>query len=156
MPRIQHPEWLHKELLQRNDRFKQGLIGDFFSKKGPKLTVDEYNKQQEATVPDIEEIGSSGTKRPPMPKNRKRNRQEEEEIIMNQSWEEALGEMPPFGKTVEERRKWFLFQKRKWSYQRKQKKLLRRAGRRGQPSSSSSTGTAQNHSDNLLRNSFIT
>ena len=110
------------------------------------MTVDEYNKQQEATVPDIEEIGSSGTKRPPMPKNRKRNRQEEEEIIMNQSWEEALGEMPPFGKTVEERRKWFLFQKRKWSYQRKQKKLLRRAGRRVQPSTSSNTGTAKSKS----------
>ena len=79
-----------------------------------------------------------------MPKNRKRNRQEEEEIIMNQSWEEALGEMPPFGKTIEERRKWFLFQKRKWAYQRKQKKLLRRAGRRVQPSSSTGpTGTAK-------------
>ena len=73
MPRIKHPEWLHKELLQRNDRFKQGQIGDFFSKKGTKMTVDEYNRQQVAHVADIEEIGATGTKIPPLPKNRKRN-----------------------------------------------------------------------------------
>ena len=85
VPRIKHPDWLHKELLQRNDRFKQGQIGDFFAKKGTKMTVEEYNAKQVAQVADIEEIGATGTKRPPMPKNRKRTRAEEEEILMNQA-----------------------------------------------------------------------
>ena len=40
---------------------------DFFKKSGPKVSVEEFNQNQVDIVPDIEEVGATGTKRPPMP-----------------------------------------------------------------------------------------
>ena len=95
------------------------------------MTTEEYNaEQKENTPPDIEDIGNK-QKNPQKITNigRKRTRQEEEELFVGRSWKDALGEMPPFGDTAQERRKWFKFQKQKWQFQRKQRQILRRTGK---------------------------
>ena len=43
VPRIKHPDWLHKQLLQRNDKLKQHKMTDHF-KMSRKQTTEEYNQ----------------------------------------------------------------------------------------------------------------
>ena len=56
-------------------------------------------------------------------------KKEEEELFVGRTWKDALGEMPPFGETAQERKKWFKFQKQKWQFQRKQRQILRKTGK---------------------------
>ena len=45
VPRIAHPDWLHKKVLERNDVFKQRRITDMFStapKPKPQSQVQNY------------------------------------------------------------------------------------------------------------------
>ena len=94
-------------------------------KIGKKMTTDEYNlAQKENTPPDIEDLGKIKTFQP-----RKRTRQEEEDLIVGKTWKEALGEMPPFGASDSQRAKWFKFQKLKWQFQRKQRRIMKRTGK---------------------------
>ena len=129
VPRIKHPEWLHKQLLQRNDSFKQHKMTDHFKLGKNRQTTDEYNAaQKENTPPDIEDCA-----KPSAP--RKRTREEEEDLIVGRTWKEALGEMPVWGSTHAQRQKWFKFQKLKWQFQRKKRKIMHRTGKvnRGVP-----------------------
>ena len=39
VPRISHPDWLHKRLLEKNDKFQQKRITDMFTRR----TLDEVH-----------------------------------------------------------------------------------------------------------------
>lgn len=34
MPRVKHPDWLHKKLLEKNDVYKQKKISELFIREG--------------------------------------------------------------------------------------------------------------------------
>lgn len=34
MPRVRHPDWLHKKLLEKNDVYKQKKINELFASEG--------------------------------------------------------------------------------------------------------------------------
>ena len=106
VPRIQHPEWLHKKIMEKNDTLKQRKISELFT-SAPKKQV----------LADMEDM----VKRTPLkPKNviiNKRPREEELEQDLSKSWRQVLGNPPPRTKVKE----WILFQKKKWQWQKKQK-----------------------------------
>ena len=53
VPRIRHPDWLHRRVMAQDDKFRQHKVTDFFSKK----TADSQQTQQ-ADV-DMEDFGAS-------------------------------------------------------------------------------------------------
>lgn len=54
VPRVQHPEWLHKRVLQKNDTFKQRRINDLFT-AAPKKPLE-----RDGEVGDIEDMAGEG------------------------------------------------------------------------------------------------
>lgn len=122
VPRVQHPDWLHKKVLEKNDSFKQRRINELF-KVAPK-PVEE--------VRDIEDsVGSSSnasgraTGGVPIVTNRKRTRTQEVSDTQPKTWREALGEPPHLGNSREELSEWIKFQKKKWRFQLEQRRKLR-------------------------------
>ena len=111
VPRVRHPDWLHKKMLEKNDTFKQRRITDMFS---------ACPKPQ---VPDMEDFGT----RPPLSEKRpmvttsKRKRGSDNENFseedLNKTWREVMGNPPSYGTTKEQRVAWIAFQKRKWVFQ---------------------------------------
>lgn len=133
VPRVQYPDWLHKKMLAKQDKFKTRKITDMFSVqpkeiKEREVETDEGNVN---TEPDMEDIGknpsSSGQIRPVV-HTVKRKRQESPPP-QHTHWKDALGPPPPFGNTKEERRQWILFQKKKWLWQMQQRGLRNRSKR---------------------------
>lgn len=116
VPRVQHPDWLHKKMLEKNDVFKQRRINEMF-KSIPK-TIEPT---------DIEDsVGSPSTSAGiPIITSRKRTRTEPSEDIEPKTWREALGNPPEMGSTREELVEWISFQKKKWRFQIQQRKKLR-------------------------------
>ncbi|CRK94685.1 CLUMA_CG008185, isoform A [Clunio marinus] len=116
VPRVQHPDWLHKKMLEKNDVFKQRRINDMFKAK---------------PIRDIEDtVGSSSTAGgiPIVTTKRKRTRTECEEENQQQqpkTWREALGNPPEIGTTKEELIEWIKFQKKKWRWQIESRKKFR-------------------------------
>ena len=43
VPRIAHPDWLHKKLLEKNDIYKQKRINEMFAAAPKSLQQDEQN-----------------------------------------------------------------------------------------------------------------
>ncbi|XP_030759546.1 DNA polymerase epsilon catalytic subunit A [Sitophilus oryzae] len=131
VPRVRHPDWLHKKILEKNDTCKQRRITDMFSR----CSKEEFSRSNEASssIGDMEDIGSKQTspafKTPTVAtvnKKRKRgpdkdNQFTEEEL--DKTWREVLGNPPPFGTTKKSKTEWILFQKRKWLFQSLQKNL---------------------------------
>jgi DNA polymerase epsilon subunit 1 len=119
VPRVQHPDWLHKKMLEKNDVFKQRRINELFKPSTKPVTP----------LRDIEESagGPSTFKSPGVPivTNRKRTRTENNEETQPKTWREALGSPPEMGTTKEELVEWIKFQKKKWRFQIEQRKKLR-------------------------------
>ncbi len=151
VPRIQHPDWLHKKILEKNDVLKQRKISEMFRPSAKKqqqtpsqLPIDE-NSAQDADadlfggVGDIEDAGGSKGRMPLGPKNisvvstnkRKRAPSGNDKEDLSKSWREVLGNPPPRSNVKE----WIAFQKKKWAYQLKQ-----RASSRPSDSTSASKG----------------
>lgn len=135
VPRVRHPDWLHKKMLEKNDNFKQRRINDMFAK---------------VAKTDIEECAGNVQPKPQQPVAvvTKRKRQNErdgefEGVDFTKSWRDILGTPPPFGKTKvqflisfcffllfvsffffiqDERTAWLMFHKKKWRYQMLQRK----------------------------------
>ncbi|XP_044265120.1 DNA polymerase epsilon catalytic subunit 1 isoform X2 [Tribolium madens] len=107
VPRVRHPDWLHKKMLEKNDTFKQRRITDMFKPQ----------------IRDIEDFGTtSGTteKRPIVTTvKRKRGSDESEfdEEDLGKTWREVMGNPPPYGSTKQHHVAWIAFQKRKWLFQ---------------------------------------
>ena len=123
VPRISHPEWLHKKILEKNDVFKQRKISEMFSsvKKFNNSPAEVFHSSQPTTLVDIEDVGSSNGKKPLGLSNvtvtQKRKRQEADETDLSKSWREVLGNPPPRSQV----RDWIAFQKKKWDWQKKQR-----------------------------------
>ncbi|XP_028400533.1 DNA polymerase epsilon catalytic subunit A-like [Dendronephthya gigantea] len=136
VPRCLHPDWLHKRLLEKNDVFKQQRITQMFSVvPKSKAPADEDSNVNSDSVRDIEDIGHSSTtahstlpvatKRKSSVLNNSSNTQSSD-ADLSKSWMEVLGPPPPIGETKAERAVWVEFQKRKWEFQRKQRKEKKR------------------------------
>jgi DNA polymerase epsilon subunit 1 len=128
VPRVQHPDWLHKKMLEKTDVCKQQRINRMFS-VAPKPQNDENH------IPDIEDMGATtNLHTAPRPvshqhgrnASRKRNEsavnqsaahESQERESQSQTWREVLGEPPSLGKTKEERVAWLEYHKRKWKLQ---------------------------------------
>ncbi|KAG5315775.1 DPOE1 polymerase, partial [Acromyrmex insinuator] len=120
VPRVQHPPWLHKKVMEKSSSHRQKKITDIFS-----VVDKDISHANSAEEPcDIEDLaGPSTSFTTPMSivNKRKRQHSDEDETIRAKSWKEALGSPPPMGKTKEERLKWLEFHKKKWAFQAKQR-----------------------------------
>ncbi|XP_077998858.1 DNA polymerase epsilon catalytic subunit A-like [Glandiceps talaboti] len=143
VPRVHHPDWLHKKLLEKNDIFKQQRISEMFApvqkKKDAQPDINDDNDTGN-DIMDIEDIGSrkpkgahQGTLLATV--SRKRQRSAESSRLdsqsidgsqLCQSWRDVLGPPPSLGKTKEERKAWLLYHKKKWQLQAKQRKERKR------------------------------
>ncbi|XP_070201892.1 DNA polymerase epsilon catalytic subunit A-like [Littorina saxatilis] len=139
VPRIVHPDWLRKKMLERNDVFKQKKISEIFAPQQRKAinvaeacedgaddTTDTPSSQTPA-VRDIEDTGGR-TQLPTGPRvavSLKRKRDQagldsqggSQNSDLSQTWREALGPPPPMGTTKEARKVWVTYHKKKWSLQ---------------------------------------
>ena len=117
VPRIKHPDWLHKKMLEKNDAFKQRRIDEIFSaKKKPDLMdIEDFNKDPSSTTDNEVDIIATVARV-------KRKRPIIEEVdITKQNWKDALGPPPPFSQVKTEYLKWLNYHKKKWEWQSKQK-----------------------------------
>ncbi|MFT7808498.1 DNA polymerase epsilon catalytic subunit A isoform X1 [Arapaima gigas] len=133
VPRVRHPDWLHKKLLEKNDIYKQKKISELFVSEGKRQVCSESKE-----MPDMEDFGMQ---RPPLQPailistKRKRASQvgesqvESQELELTQSWREILGPPPPTGKTKEERLVWLRYHKKKWELQLRQRREHRKRRR---------------------------
>ncbi|XP_029296654.1 DNA polymerase epsilon catalytic subunit A [Cottoperca gobio] len=129
VPRVRHPDWLHKKLLEKNDIYKQKKISELFTSEGKRQVAHQPLEAGQAA--DIEDFGM-----PPRPlqpailisTKRKRAFQgedsqvESQDLELTQSWREILGPPPSMGKTREERLVWLRYHKKKWELQLRQRK----------------------------------
>lgn len=110
VPRVKHPDWLHKRLLNRSDTKRQRKITEIFAAAPVRANNGDSNDESDeegnrpAEVNDIEDIasGSGGITRAPLPvanvaNKRKRGGSVEAEEDYSKSWREALGPPPPIG-----------------------------------------------------------
>ncbi|KAK8403806.1 hypothetical protein O3P69_000115 [Scylla paramamosain] len=134
VPRVPHPKWLHKRMMERNDTLKQKRITDMFSviaKPTPRpQTVEEDSEDLFASqeTPDIEDVLSSNSINkkalgPAVTSKRKRpaDSLQADTSHLNRSWRDALGNPPKMGSSKEGLRAWIQFQKKKWEFQQQQR-----------------------------------
>ena len=123
VPRVQHPDWLHKKMLEKTDGRKQRKITDIFQREErPPVENDaeeEDSGSDEAegdktadSVPDMEDIGMAdehSKHRPTVASVSKRKRgfsDDEEETstkensLLTDNWRKVLGNPPPSGETA--------------------------------------------------------
>ncbi|CAG5130840.1 unnamed protein product, partial [Candidula unifasciata] len=131
VPRIPHPDWLRKKMLERNDVYKQKKISEIFAPSTREKITDKAEEKshvedsaQEPTIRDIEDTAGGSKKTPRLvgmaiSHKRKRGLSGEEtgQHAAPEDWRAVLGPMPPVGKTKEERRLWVEYQKKKWAIQ---------------------------------------
>ncbi|XP_026280416.1 DNA polymerase epsilon catalytic subunit 1 [Frankliniella occidentalis] len=137
VPRVRHPDWLHKKMMEKNDTLKQRRITELFSVKPkeksqeePEATGDEEDgiaRSEDlfgSEVIDMEDIGNDGTSPVggrPICNKRKRLQtppnSNQDSSLTSQDWREALGPPPSMGTSKEERMAWIQYQKKKWALQ---------------------------------------
>ncbi|XP_029426854.1 DNA polymerase epsilon catalytic subunit A isoform X2 [Rhinatrema bivittatum] len=139
VPRVRHPDWLHKKLLEKNDVYKQKKINELFVSEGKRQisTNQPTTDLQPSQVADMEDFGVTKRLHTAIPISSKRkwvllaeeNQQESQDLELTQSWREILGPPPPIGITKEERLVWLRYHKRKWELQAKQRRERRKKRR---------------------------
>lgn len=131
VPRVRHPDWLHKKLLEKNDVYKQKKINELFTSEGKKQVTAHTApaSSQSSQVADLEDFGVAKRIQPAIPISTKRKRtsagesqQESQDVELTQSWREILGPPPPTGTTKEERLVWLRYHKKKWELQARQRR----------------------------------
>ncbi|VVD01009.1 unnamed protein product [Leptidea sinapis] len=140
VPRVQYPDWLHKKMMAKSDKFKTRKITDMFSAKPKEVkevdSDDEGDVAEDAAVMDtdknllmdMEDIGKEGSSKDIRPVVHKVKRKREQSPAKEfATWREALGAPPPFGTTKEEHLAWIVFQKKKWMWQMEQRGLRNRS-----------------------------
>uniref|UniRef100_A0A3P8WLR8 DNA polymerase epsilon catalytic subunit n=1 Tax=Cynoglossus semilaevis TaxID=244447 RepID=A0A3P8WLR8_CYNSE len=134
VPRVRHPDWLHKKLLEKNDIYKQKKINELFTCEGKRQVSAPQNMSPGQTA-DMEDFGLPAKPLQPailISTKRKRVSQGEESQIesqdmeLTQSWREILGPPPPMGNTREEILVWLRYHKKKWELQLRQRKERRK------------------------------
>ncbi|KAL9894607.1 DNA polymerase epsilon catalytic subunit 1 isoform 1-T1 [Glossina fuscipes fuscipes] len=124
VPRIQHPDWLHKRIMEKNDVLKQRRINELFvTKPKPKPTFTENSGMHSENVQDIEDLMDAADivdNRPRVTKRGRESNDEESVVDANaeiNTWRRALGPPPPIGNTRAEIVEWVRFHKKKWAWQ---------------------------------------
>ncbi|XP_029052112.1 DNA polymerase epsilon catalytic subunit 1 isoform X1 [Osmia bicornis bicornis] len=139
VPRVKHPDWLHKRVVGKSATYKQKKITDLFT------TIPKDREQEDSDTSldssgtrDIEDLVDDGQhfKRQIPIVNQRKRKYSEDETDNNKPWKEALGTPPSMGTTKEERLKWLEFHKQKWAYQAKQR-AQHQANKRNKTSTSS-------------------
>ncbi|XP_075749504.1 DNA polymerase epsilon catalytic subunit 1 [Rhipicephalus microplus] len=145
VPRVAHPPWLHKRLLEKNDVLKQKRISELFT-AAPKQQPEPATAEDSAGTADIEDLGQPGSSSEARPvvatvTHRKRGRSHEnsKEESLKKSWRETLGPPPPLGQTRAEMIEWLQFHKKKWAHQKRQRQDRTKRVNRGANSLSSAT-----------------
>ncbi|GAB6019923.1 hypothetical protein CHUAL_001454 [Chamberlinius hualienensis] len=119
VPRIAHPGWLHKKLLDKTDVLRQKRINEIFSVK--------HIEKNDIVTTDIEDIVKLSVPKPTMPVSSKRKRvtnlNKNDKSRLDLSWREALGPPPSKGTTKESFQRWLVYQKKKWTFQRENRKI---------------------------------
>ncbi|KAJ8316130.1 hypothetical protein KUTeg_006144 [Tegillarca granosa] len=121
VPRVPHPDWLHKKMMERNDVFKQKKISEIFAptqRKTAEVTSKNSlfpSEEPSQDITDIEDMGTS--KNTPngiaVTHKRKRDRtsldnmensmNDSQALDSSQSWRDVLGAPPPMGKSKRRR-----------------------------------------------------
>ncbi|XP_061721749.1 DNA polymerase epsilon catalytic subunit 1 [Cydia pomonella] len=157
VPRVQYPDWLHKKMLAKTDKFKTRKITDMFTAQPREKRPDAANEDNDGNVDtevDMEDIGKDATPRPFRPMVTVKRKREESPVKEAATWREAFGPPPPFGTTREERRAWILFQKKKWKWQIEQRKMSNRS-KRGRMDNESPLGAPRSLRPGATLGSFI-
>uniref|UniRef100_A0A2K6NW00 DNA polymerase epsilon catalytic subunit n=1 Tax=Rhinopithecus roxellana TaxID=61622 RepID=A0A2K6NW00_RHIRO len=137
VPRVKHPDWLHKKLLEKNDVYKQKKISELFTLQGRRqVTMAEASEDSpRPSAPDMEDFGLVKPPHPAAPVAVKRKRvlwesqEESQDLTPTVPWQEILGQPPALGTTQEEWLVWLRFHKKKWQLQARQR-LARRKRQR--------------------------
>ncbi|XP_037818567.1 DNA polymerase epsilon catalytic subunit 1 [Lucilia sericata] len=140
VPRVQHPDWLHKKISEKNDVFKQRRINEMFtSRPKPKPAMTSSSNDSEAKdvdIADMEDLAGveqTTDGRPRVTKRRRANSDEEENEPSqpeHTSWRQALGQPPPIGTTRKEIVEWVKFQKLKWAWQLERRQRYKQQNKR--------------------------
>ncbi|MEJ1281892.1 polymerase (DNA directed) epsilon [Cricetulus griseus] len=132
VPRVKHPDWLHKKLLEKNDIYKQKKISELFVLEGKRQIVMAQASESSLSVctPDIEDFGLTKPYHSAAPVATKRKRvwesqEDSQDNALTVPWQEVLGQPPSLGSTQEEWLVWLRFHKKKWQLQAQQR-LARR------------------------------
>lgn len=157
VPRVRHPDWLHKRMLEKNDVCKQQKISEMFSRApkpveqtpGESMELDEprsTGNQKRALDEDSPNLEDLGHKAPslttslghtPRVTKHARTLTSSQQLGARESWRDVLGPPPHMGSTREEYVAWLTYHKRKWKLQkiRRQEKrqLLAQQERGGGP-----------------------
>uniref|UniRef100_A0A8C5NU58 DNA polymerase epsilon catalytic subunit n=1 Tax=Jaculus jaculus TaxID=51337 RepID=A0A8C5NU58_JACJA len=133
VPRVKHPDWLHKKLLEKNDVYKQKKISELFVHEGKRQIVMARIPESSPRLcaPEIEDFGLIKPHHSAVPIATKRKRvvwesqEESQDLVLTVPWLEILGQPPSLGTTQEEWLVWLRFHKKKWQLQAQQR-LARR------------------------------
>ncbi|XP_005403009.1 PREDICTED: DNA polymerase epsilon catalytic subunit A isoform X4 [Chinchilla lanigera] len=137
VPRVRHPDWLHKKLLEKSDVYKQKKISELFVLEGKRQIVMAQAPEGSPRpgAPDIEDFGFTKPPHPTVPVATKRKRvlwesqEESQDLMLTVPWQEILGQPPALGTSQEEWLVWLQFHKKKWQLQARQR-LARRKRQR--------------------------
>ncbi|XP_058137158.1 DNA polymerase epsilon catalytic subunit A [Dasypus novemcinctus] len=129
VPRVKHPDWLHKKLLEKNDIYKQKKISELFVLEGKRqVTMNQAPaSSQSHGTPDMEDFGCTKPLHPALPVATKRKRvlwesqEESQDLELSVPWQDVLGQPPALGTTKEEWLVWLRFHKKKWQLQARQR-----------------------------------
>ncbi|XP_047418330.1 DNA polymerase epsilon catalytic subunit A isoform X1 [Sciurus carolinensis] len=140
VPRVRHPDWLHKKLLEKSDIYKQKKISELFVLEGKRQIVMAQAPEDSPSsgTPDMEDFGLTKPPHSAVPVATKRKRvlwesqEESQDLTLTVPWREILGQPPTLGTTQEEWLVWLRFHKKKWQLQARQR-LARRKKQRLEP-----------------------
>ncbi|XP_055615917.1 DNA polymerase epsilon catalytic subunit 1 isoform X2 [Toxorhynchites rutilus septentrionalis] len=123
VPRVQHPEWLHKKMLEKNDTLKQRRISEMFvaREKPPMRDIEDLGRARSPSV---------GPNVPIVTSKRRRTPSNEDPVDGStapepKTWREALGAPPAVGQTKEELLVWLAYHRKKWKWQLAQRNKFR-------------------------------
>lgn len=149
VPRVKHPDWLHKKLLEKTDVYKQKKISELFVPEGKRqvITAQVPEGSPRPGAPDMEDFGLPKLPPSAVPVATKRKRilwesqEESQDLALTVPWQEVLGQPPALGTTQEEWLVWLRFHKKKWQLQARQR-MARRKRRRSELEEGASRLTA--------------
>ncbi|KAG9339579.1 hypothetical protein JZ751_023470 [Albula glossodonta] len=127
VPRVRHPDWLHKKLLEKNDIYKQKKISELFTSEGKRQVashqpgMDSNQGTESGGMPDMEDFGVPRRPlQPAIPISTKRKR------MSGGQGPESQGESQDLELT---QLVWLRYHKKKWELQLRQRKERRKRRR---------------------------
>ena len=144
VPRVAHPDWLQKRLIEKLDYNKQKRISEIFMPSLGNSTDSKSNKG----VKDIESLGGKGNSVPVIRVSKKRKLELENLEALKKPWREILGNPPEMGESKEALQAWIQFHKKKWAHQIKQRKnreLVEKTSKRQKSSTEDIAAVPQGH-----------